>query len=277
MCRKIAYTINHISILDLNVIDEKQRGEKLNKAKYSALNFIYHASIGCFLLPLLPIKPNNELTRMKGGGGLIYAVGFTTALALLTCALTPNANLNDDPIILQVTDNHHLLGTAAEHQFKSFIQEFGKEYPTREEYLHRLGVFAKNLIRAVEHQAMDPTAVHGVTQFSDLSAEEFERMYMGVKGGATASPWENDVVAEEMEVGGLPESFDWREKGAVTEVKTQVKLFILLEINLYRITDCFSVKFFCTYFPFCIPLIKDNYDEIMKYFYEKRRVLGDDN
>ncbi|KAL8538683.1 hypothetical protein ACS0TY_000628 [Phlomoides rotata] len=162
---------------------------------------------------------------MKGGGALIYAAGFS-ALTLLTCALTPNANLNYDPKIRQVTDNHHashhLLGTAAEHRFKSFIQEFGKYYPTREEYLHRLGVFAKNLIRAVEHQALDPTAVHGVTQFSDLSAEEFERMYMGVKGGtAAASLWENAAVSEEMEVRDLPKSFDWREKGAVTAVKNQ--------------------------------------------------------
>lgn len=161
------------------------------------------------------------------GGGLGYAVGCGTALILLTCALT----VEDDPKILQVTENHrashhhHLLGTAAELRFKNFMQEHGKSYPTREEYLHRLGVFANNLIRAAEHQAMDPTAVHGITQFSDLSAEEFEGMYMGVKGGGAAAPWENGAVAAEMEVGDLPDSFDWREKGAVTDVKMQVKFF----------------------------------------------------
>ncbi|KAH6760409.1 Papain family cysteine protease [Perilla frutescens var. hirtella] len=153
---------------------------------------------------------------MKGGGGLTYAACFT----LLTCALTLLANPEYDPKILQVTDNHHLLGTAAELRFKSFAQEYGKEYSTRAEYLHRLGVFAENLIRAAEHQAMDPTAKHGVTQFSDLSAEEFESMYTGVRGGA-ADTSENGVVAEEMEAGDLPESFDWRERGAVTDVKMQ--------------------------------------------------------
>ncbi|KAL0401861.1 UNVERIFIED_CONTAM: putative cysteine protease RD19D [Sesamum latifolium] len=121
------------------------------------------------------------------GGGLAYAVGVASALALLTCALALHVNRQDDAKILQVTENyhanHHLLGTAAELRFKSFMQEYGKEYPTRAEYLHRLGIFAKNLIRAAEHQAMDPTAVHGVTQFSDLSEEEFEGMYMGIKGG----------------------------------------------------------------------------------------------
>ncbi|KAL8052059.1 hypothetical protein ABFX02_06G188900 [Erythranthe guttata] len=156
------------------------------------------------------------------GGGLTYAVVTGTALILLTCAL---ATLEEEQqVILQVTGNHHhLLGTAAEHQFNIFIQEYGKDYPTRAEYLHRLGIFAKNLLRAAEHQAMDPTAVHGVTQFSDLSPEEFEGMYMGVKGSAAAAPpSENEeVVAAEMEVGDLPESFDWREKGAVSDVKMQ--------------------------------------------------------
>ncbi|KAF7124691.1 hypothetical protein RHSIM_Rhsim12G0119400 [Rhododendron simsii] len=40
----------------------------------------------------------------------------------------------------------------------------GKEYWTREEYVRRLWIFAKNLVRAAEHQALDPIAVHGVTR-----------------------------------------------------------------------------------------------------------------
>ncbi|XP_059628357.1 probable cysteine protease RD19D [Cornus florida] len=164
---------------------------------------------------------------MVGGGGLTY----TVSIAVLTCALALCPTLHaspQDPKILQVTDDHHyyshnqLLGTATEHHFRSFMEEHGKEYSTREEYVHRLGIFAKNLIRAAEHQALDPTAVHGVTPFSDLSEEEFEAAFMGVKGGGGSHL--NDGIAGTatvMEVGGLPESFDWREKGAVTEVKMQ--------------------------------------------------------
>ncbi|XP_073306290.1 probable cysteine protease RD19D [Primulina huaijiensis] len=159
-----------------------------------------------------------------GGGGLIFSV----FVALLTCALTIRADLEDYPKILQVTDNymanHHLVGTAAEHRFKNFMLEYGKEYPTRAEYLRRLGVFAANLIKAAEHQAMDPTAIHGVNQFSDLSEDEFETMYMGVKGQAGAATLlSNGEAAPELEVDGLPESFDWRELGAVTDVKMQGK------------------------------------------------------
>ena len=116
----------------------------------------------------------------------------------------------------------HLLST--EKKFKVFMESYGKRYSTREEYLRRLGIFAENMVRAVEHQALDPTAVHGVTQFSDLSQEEFERFYTGAKGGFGFRNGFSAAGGEAppLEVEGLPEEFDWREKGAVTEVKMQV-------------------------------------------------------
>lgn len=183
---------------------------------------------------------------MEKGGGLTY----TISVIILTCAYfllsfhhtttaAAAATIPEEFKIRQVTDDqnptttvhggrpHHLLGTPAEHRFKSFIQEYNKEYSTREEYIHRLGVFVKNLLKAAEHQALDPTAVHGVTQFSDLTSEEFERMYMGVKGGDRSSLLgEVGSHAPPLEVKDLPKSFDWREKGAVTEVKMQVRILL---------------------------------------------------
>ncbi|CAI0541038.1 unnamed protein product [Linum tenue] len=112
----------------------------------------------------------------------------------------------------------HLLGT--EDNFKLFVQKYNKEYADSEEYAHRLGVFAANLVRAAEHQALDPTAIHGITPFMDLTEEEFQRMYTGVSmpGGLDGRP---DHEEEVMDTSGLPEYFDWREKGAVTDVKMQ--------------------------------------------------------
>lgn len=153
---------------------------------------------------------------------LCVAVG----VAVLTLCVALNAT-PQDPIIHQVTDTKfsgssdiNLLGT--EKEFKMFMEKYGKTYSTRKEYMHRLGVFAKNMVRAAEHQALDPTAVHGVTPFSDLSEEEFERMYTGVRGGPGSSEGGERSTVQLMDVSGLPESFDWREKGAVTEVKMQV-------------------------------------------------------
>ncbi|KAL5735050.1 hypothetical protein ACOSP7_032911 [Xanthoceras sorbifolium] len=161
------------------------------------------------------------------------ALRCVVGVTLLTYALTMSSGLQDtpqNPTIRQVTDdpNNGLLGTPTENQFKSFMLKYKKSYSTREEYVHRLGIFAKNVVKAAKHQLLDPTAVHGVTPFSDLSEEEFERFYTGMRGGGPQLMNHEDVnglMKEEEEerasVEGLPHNFDWRDKGAVTEVKMQ--------------------------------------------------------
>ncbi|CAA7390852.1 unnamed protein product [Spirodela intermedia] len=125
--------------------------------------------------------------------------------------------------------NDWLVGTAEEAAFVSFARKYGKEYATREEYLHRLAVFARNAAKAAEHQALDPTAVHGVTPFSDLTEEEFERHFTGLAAAGSAAGRRcgraggrgGRQTAPHLDVKGLPSNFDWREKGAVTDVKMQ--------------------------------------------------------
>ena len=145
-------------------------------------------------------------------------------VSLFLCALTLSAahgstTVQDIARKLKLGDNE-LLRT--EKKFKVFMENYGRSYSTREEYLRRLGIFSQNMLRAAEHQALDPTAVHGVTQFSDLTEVEFEKLYTGVNGGFPSSNNAAGGIAPPLEVDGLPENFDWREKGAVTEVKLQV-------------------------------------------------------
>ncbi|KAH7537121.1 hypothetical protein FEM48_Zijuj03G0058200 [Ziziphus jujuba var. spinosa] len=156
---------------------------------------------------------------------VVSTLSCAVSVVVLTCALTLSVtaihgSYPEDPIIHQVTDSgNELVGT--ERRFRSFMEKYGKTYGSREEYVHRLGIFAKNMIRAAEHQLLDPTAVHGVTPFSDLSEEEFESMYTGFHGGGLGFGNGVSEAAPPLEVGNLPENFDWREKGAVTEVKMQ--------------------------------------------------------
>lgn len=151
-----------------------------------------------------------------------------TLAHLTTCIIfichVAASSVEDLTTIRQVTDDDvlpNLLGTHTESKFRVFISDYGKSYSTREEYLHRLGIFARNVLKAAEHQIMDPTAVHGITQFSDLTEEEFKRMYTGVAdvGGGRGGTVGADAPV--VEVKGLPKDFDWREKGGVTEVKNQ--------------------------------------------------------
>ncbi|KAL1221725.1 putative cysteine protease RD19D [Cardamine amara subsp. amara] len=151
-----------------------------------------------------------------------------TLVHLTTCIIFichVAASSVEDFTIRQVTDTDdvlpNLLGTHTESKFRVFISDYGKSYSTREEYVHRLGIFARNVLKAAEHQILDPTAVHGVTQFSDLTEEEFKRMCTGI---ADVGGGRGGVVGAEapmVEVEGLPKDFDWREKGGVTEVKNQ--------------------------------------------------------
>jgi len=114
---------------------------------------------------------------------------------------------------------HALCG--AKKRFESFVKEFQKVYHTAEEYEHRFGVFKNNLLKALKHQALDPTASHGVTQFSDLTEEEFTNQYLGLKRPSTLA---TAPAAPSLPTDDLPPNFDWREKGAVSPVKNQVFL-----------------------------------------------------
>lgn len=146
-----------------------------------------------------------------------------------------------DPLIRQVVDggddhqHDHRLG--AEHHFSLFKHQFGKSYASQEEHDYRFEVFKANLRRAARHQRLDPSAQHGVTQFSDMTPAEFRKSQLGLRGlklpaDATKAP----ILPTE----NLPEDFDWRDRGAVTAVKNQVffcfcckKLFYLFLISLF--------------------------------------------
>lgn len=133
-------------------------------------------------------------------------------------------------MIRQVVPVADDLVLSAEAHFTSFKQKFGKSYATAEEHDYRLGVFKANMRRARRHQKLDPTAVHGITQFSDLTPKEFKRSFLGLRKrrpnlkGAHQAPI--------LPTGDLPKDFDWREKGAVTEVKNQVR--VLVSLGLFR-------------------------------------------
>ncbi|KAL6903753.1 hypothetical protein ACP4OV_004566 [Aristida adscensionis] len=133
---------------------------------------------------------------------------------------------HDGGVIRQVTDGSWKPpGLLPEAQFAAFVRRHGRRYSGPDEYARRLRVFAANLARAAAHQALDPTARHGVTPFSDLTREEFEARLTGLRAGGDVLRRVRGVPAAppatEEEVARLPASFDWRDKGAVGEVKTQ--------------------------------------------------------
>jgi cathepsin F len=150
------------------------------------------------------------------------------AAAVLLLLHSAAAEGLDDPLIQQVVgrdaegDEPGLLN--AEAHFATFVQRFGKSYRDADERAHRLSVFAANLRRARRHQRLDPSAVHGVTKFSDLTPAEFRARFLGLRksrAGLLAAGSAHD--APTLPTDGLPDDFDWRDKGAVGPVKDQVR------------------------------------------------------
>ena len=58
------------------------------------------------------------------------------------------------------------------------FSQYHKAYSTQEEYNSRLSVFRSNL-EIAEQLTATGTSTHGVTQFMDLTPEEFKAMYTG--------------------------------------------------------------------------------------------------
>ncbi|KAM9301835.1 cathepsin F isoform 2-T2 [Gastrophryne carolinensis] len=90
---------------------------------------------------------------------------------------------------------------------------------SQEEALRRLHIFSDNLKKAKEIQEKDQgTAEYGVTKFSDLTEEEFRKLYLNpLLATQQPRPMKKALVPKVPP----PTQWDWREHGAVTEVKNQ--------------------------------------------------------
>jgi len=121
--------------------------------------------------------------------------------------------------VCYVSANDVLFHKLAEYKFKAFSIRYNKVYPTNEEREYRLEVFKNNLkkIQRLNDYELG-TATYDVNEFADLTQQEFLNKYTGLKVP-------KDLANRVEEFGDsnfvTPESFDWREKGVVSEVKNQ--------------------------------------------------------
>lgn len=103
--------------------------------------------------------------------------------------------------------------------FESWMSKHSKTYRSIEEKLHRFEIFIDNLKHIDETNKKVSSYWLGLNEFADLSHEEFKSKYLGLKVEFPRKRSSRGFSYRDVE--DLPESVDWRSKGAVTPVKNQ--------------------------------------------------------
>ncbi|XP_021297032.1 uncharacterized protein LOC110426190 [Herrania umbratica] len=116
--------------------------------------------------------------------------------------------------------------TQIRRMYQTWLVKHGKAYNGLGENEKRFEIFKDNLKFIEEHNSVNRTYKVGLNRFADLTNEEYRAMYLGARlDGKTVS---HRLAGKEksqryvFRVGDkLPESVDWREKGAVVAIKDQ--------------------------------------------------------
>ena len=105
--------------------------------------------------------------------------------------------------------------------FHDYKVHHRKHYFNEEEHNFRFNVWMANRAKIMEHNANpEKTFTMGTNQFTDLTTEEFLRLYTGANPDLMPAEDEAKTVYYDG-VLKLPSSVDWSKKGAVTGVKNQ--------------------------------------------------------
>jgi len=119
-----------------------------------------------------------------------------------------------------LTDTAGKVGGLFTKQFGDFQQKFGKQYSSPDEEKKRLGIFSQNQdsILNLEKVKNLPYTLK-INDFADLVLNEFNKFFNGLRVDRSKSKGEK--FEHKKDPSQLPENVDWREKGAVGDVRHQ--------------------------------------------------------
>nr|CAH7736094.1 unnamed protein product [Callosobruchus chinensis] len=113
-------------------------------------------------------------------------------------------------------------GLSHQEEWKQFKIQYGKTYRSLLEEKRRFEIFKSNCRTIEEHNKRydngEETFEMKINQFGDKTQEEFQQMLALQR---QQMPPRSGVLMSFDDIQDLPETVDWREKGAVTEVREQ--------------------------------------------------------
>lgn len=101
-----------------------------------------------------------------------------------------------------------------QQEFVNFMHKYGRSY-NHVDFHERYQVFKKNHQFITTHNSQNKSTKLAMNRFGDLTNEEFVSIHNGLRGPLRHA---EKFVAE---TSSLPDSFDWRDRGAVSHVKDQ--------------------------------------------------------
>ena len=102
-------------------------------------------------------------------------------------------------------------------QFQKFIKKYQKKYESINEFLARYEVFRRNVMNTFkEENSLYQT---GITKFSDLTKQEFAKIYLNLNYDAMAMANFDPTIVKVSNA--APAAYDWRDYGRVSPVKDQ--------------------------------------------------------
>lgn len=171
---------------------------------------------------------------MGSAVAMALVLGMLVAMAVLVASHDDVLRMSVDK---QVVDEPLLAG-----QFAAWAEKHGRVYAHAEERAHRFLVWRDNLAYIQRHSEKGLSYWLGLTKFADLTNEEFRRQYTGTRidRNRRAKRKPTGFMYADSEV---PDSVDWRKKGAVTSVKDQgscgkLPLVLTCLWSLLSITAC---------------------------------------
>jgi C1A family cysteine protease len=100
------------------------------------------------------------------------------------------------------------------------LKKHAKAYDSVSEKHHRFAIFKENLRYIHSQNVQEKSYWLGLNSLSDLTHEEFQARYLGTRPHRDPSRLQKTEAFMYADV-EAPASVDWRQKGAVSEVKDQ--------------------------------------------------------